>query len=135
MWFLVTLALADPPVGAPPAPPAPPAAPTAPAEPPVIDISFSSDRVLTRVLPTFPEAAVKQGVRLGGCQVRFFVDEAGVPTRVLPVLCDEVFVDAAVVAGLQWRFAPYLEGGVPRKTKFNMVFIFEYQGKPVPPTP
>ncbi len=143
MWLLFSLALADQPA-APAAPPAPPrpAAPTAPTTPSnavptddskVVDISFSSDRVVTRVLPAFPPAAVAQGVRLGGCQVRFYVDEAGVPYRVLPVVCDEVFVDAAVAAGMQWRFGPYLEGGIPMKTKFNMVFIFEYQGRPVSP--
>lgn len=140
MWLFLSLALAEQPAapGAPPVPP--PATPAGTVPPPVlpdesraIDVSYSSDRVVTRVLPQFPDAAVNQGVRLGGCQVRFYVDEAGVPTRVLPVVCDDVFVEAAVTAGMQWRFGPYLEGGVPKKTKFNMVFIFEYQGRPVTP--
>ena len=143
MWLLLSFALADQPAApaTPPDPPrpVPPAASATPAnavptdDSKVVDISFSSDRVVTRVLPAVPATAVAQGVRLGGCQVRFYVDEAGVPYRVLPVVCDEVFVDAAITAGMQWRFGPYLEGGVPKKTKFNMVFIFEYQGRPVPP--
>lgn len=139
MWFLLAVASASQPPAEPSSPPAPPppepAAPTAatPTPAPVMDITFASDRVVSRVLPRFPDEAVAQGVRVGGCEMRFYVDEAGVPTRVLPVNCDAVFVDAATTAGLQWRFRPYLVEGVPQKTKFNMLFVFEYQGRPVPP--
>jgi hypothetical protein len=148
MWLLLPLALASQPPATPPVPPSPPVssapppppdAPVPPAPPPtvppVIDITYTSDRVITRVLPAFPNEAVTAGVRVGGCEVRFYVDEAGVPTRVVPVQCDEVFVPAAVEAGLRWRFRPWIEDGVPRKTKFNMVFVFEYQGRPPAPAP
>lgn len=117
MW-LFAVALAED-------PPPPPA--------PVMDIAFTSERVISRVLPAFPDAAARDGVRTAGCQVRVYIDEEGVPYRALPVLCDEAFVPDTVAAALQWRFHPYLEEGVARKARFTVLFVYENQAPPVPP--
>jgi len=131
MWFLTATALAQ---GAPP-PPAPAGAeePVAVIPLPRLDLTFESERVRTRVLPTFPPAAIAQGIRLAGCPIRFYLDEQGVPTRVVAMECDELFAAPAVEAGMQWRFHPHVVDGVPRRTSFTMLYLFEYRGPVVTP--
>lgn len=132
MWLLLPLAIAQTP-SAPAAAPAPAEEPVVVTPLPRVDLTFSSDRVLTRVLPAFPPAAAAQGIRLAGCEIRFYLDEAGVPTRVVPLECDELFAVPAIEAGMQWRFRPWLVDGVPRRTSFTMLYLFEYRGPPVTP--
>lgn len=133
IWIALALAADPAPAPATPADPAAsatPADPAPPADPPPRDVQLSDLTVLERGRAEFPAAAIAQGIRNAGCQVRIYIDETGTPYRALPVLCDEVFVESAVAAAMAYRFAPLVVDGVAQKAKFNLLLVYARDAKP-----
>lgn len=119
LLLFASLALADDP---PSPPPANPDAAVIPERGTVV--------VLERGEAVFPPKARDQGISAGGCAVRIYFDEAGVPYRVVPLQCDDVWVAASVEAGMRYRFAPYVLDGVVRKARFETAFVYALEAKP-----
>lgn len=87
-------------------------------------VHWSEVEVKKRVNPPFPEAAKQLGLKEESCVVRIFIDPTGTPSRVEPRKCSELFRDAAVNAGMQWRFYPLKEGGRAISAQFDINFVF-----------
>ena len=59
------------------------------------------------------------------CQVRFFIDEKGVPYDVKIEKCPKVFHDSAKEAAWRWRFYPMRDGGKSVKAQFILSLKFK----------
>lgn len=88
-------------------------------------------KILHREAAVFPREARDQQISAGGCVVRVYFDEWGMPTGAFPLECDEVWVASATTAALKYRFAPYLVDGVPRRARYDMAFVYSVS----PPVP
>ena len=105
----------------------PPVNPNAALAPPQGAVTF-----LHREPAVFPKEAFELHISAGGCYVKTFFDEKGIPYRAVPMLCDGVWVDSSVAAAMKYTIAPYVVDGVPRKVQVDMVLVYT-AGDPVPP--
>ena len=85
-------------------------------------------RTKTRVKPSYPTAAKSQGFG-GECMVRLFIDETGTPVHATPAEdCSPLFKDAAIEAGMKWRFHPTEIDGVAVKVQFPLKLKWSVNG-------
>jgi len=87
-------------------------------------VHWSQVKAKRRVEPRFPEAAKALGLKEERCNVRLYIDEEGVPYDINLDACPKVFQDEAKGAALKWRFYPYKDEGIARKTTFMLSFKF-----------
>lgn len=87
-------------------------------------VHWSQVKAKRRVDPVFPEAAKALGLKEERCQVRLFIDEKGVPYDSDLEKCPKIFQENAKSAAMDWRFYPYKEEGVAKKTTFVLSFKF-----------
>ena len=82
-------------------------------------------RPIERVMPVYPEAALKERVR-GVVVLRVLVSEAGQPIEVtVKAAARKDLTDAAVAAARQWRFEPARRNGVAVRGYAEIRFPFE----------
>lgn len=84
-------------------------------------------KVKKQVNPKYPREAMEQGL-VGSCTMRLFINPAGVPVRVIPERCPEVFRAAAVEAASQWRFYPVQMEGQATEADFVLKINFQIRG-------
>ncbi len=87
-------------------------------------VLLSQVKVKKRVSPKMPEEAKELNITEARCQLRFFIDERGVPYDVGTDECPEVYVPSAMEAAWQWRFEPMLVDGIPTKAQFVLVIVY-----------
>jgi protein TonB len=82
-------------------------------------------RPIERVMPVYPERALKDRVR-GVVVLRVLVSETGQPIEVkVQSGARQDLTDAAVAAARQWRFEPARKAGVPVRGYATIRFPFE----------
>lgn len=101
----------------------------------IVEAPVGALTILQKGRASFPAEARRAGASAGGCLVRVYFDEQGVPYRALPQACDEVWVAPSVAAALQYRIAPFLVDGVARKVKADFGFVYALEGAPATLTP
>jgi TonB family protein len=72
-----------------------------------------------------PEAAKALGFKEEQCQVRFFIDDKGMPTDIKVESCPKVFEEAVMEAAWKWRFYPYRDAGKAMPAQFVLNVIFK----------
>lgn len=87
-------------------------------------VHWSQVKAKRRVQPKFPEAAKALGLSNERCLVRLYINEKGVPYDSNLDKCPKLFQKNAKDASMKWRFYPYKEEGVARKTTFVLTFKF-----------
>jgi protein TonB len=108
-------------------PTAPPAPELRPPLPKRADVAFIPAEAITKVLPQYPQSAVKAGAPPISLEVEASVDQYGkvVKTRVVSISApNPVLVGAAVSAVSHWRFRPASRGGVPVPSSVTIPFKF-----------
>jgi protein TonB len=101
-----------------------PPAPAPTPAPPATIRAFTPPRILTRVEPDYPAAALHAGVQ-GTVILEMTIDERGTPIDV-QVLRPQPFglTQAAVNAAQQWRFEPCTSDGRPVRVQFTLTVRF-----------
>jgi hypothetical protein len=101
-----------------------PTEPTAPAEP---ELPKCEPKFKKRVMPTYPHQDGKTVKPTNDytCKYKLWIGTDGVPTRVLPLSCDEQFAQAGLDAVQQWRFKPYEVDGVPTACTYELSVTFK----------
>jgi hypothetical protein len=127
-FLLVALAEDPAPTGT-PAPSATEPAAT-PSEPPASsepDPPTCVPKFKKRVMPTYPHQDGKTVKPTNDytCKYKLWIGTDGVPTRVLPLACDEQFAQAGLEAVQQWRFKPYEVDGVPTACTYELSVTFK----------
>ncbi len=99
-----------------------------PAEPPEPhEVSLAEVKAIHRVAPEMPKAARSMDFDELRCQLRFFIDEQGVPYDVKPEDCPELFHASALEAAYQWRFTPMEVDGEPSESHFVLVILYRLE--------
>jgi protein TonB len=88
-------------------------------------VHWTQVKAKTRVEPIVPEAAKALGFTEEHCQLRFFINEKGVPTDIKPENCPKVFQDSALEAAWKWRFYPYKVGGQAMAAQFVLNITYK----------
>ena len=83
-----------------------------------VEVDWSDVEAKKRVAPKMPDEVKGQGKLNVRCQIRFFIDERGVPYEVVLEECPEPFRDSALEAAWGWRFAPTIRDGEPVEAQF-----------------
>lgn len=92
--------------------------------------TVSYPRLIKKVMPTYPEKAMAEGVE-GDVLIRALINETGdvtqvkVETRLHPLL-DK----AALHAVRQWKYKPWMINGVPSPTEVSIKITFKLQEHP-----
>ena len=82
-------------------------------------------RPIERIMPVYPERALKERVR-GGVTLKVLVSESGVPLTAQVEKGVRADIDrAAISAAMQWRFEPARKGGRAVRTFATVSFSFE----------
>jgi protein TonB len=88
-------------------------------------VHWSEVQAKKRVSPVFPDAAKQLDIMEQRCQVRFFIDEKGVPYDVKLENCPAVFHDSALEAAWKWRFYPMKVDGQAVKAQFVLSIVYK----------
>ncbi len=72
----------------------------------------------------FPEAAKALNMKEERCQVRFFIDEKGVPEKIVIEKCPKVFHDEINEKAMKARFYPMQVEGAAAKALFVLGITF-----------
>jgi hypothetical protein len=80
-----------------------------------------------RVMPTYPKQDGKTVKPTNDytCKYKLWIGTDGVPTRVLPLACDEQFAEAGLKAVQQWTFKPYEVDGTPTACTYELSVTFK----------
>jgi TonB family protein len=89
----------------------------------VIEEDSKRPRMIKRVEPVYPEAAIKEGIE-GEIVLRVTTDKKGQVEKVEILNSIPALDDAAVEAVKQWIYEPYLVDGKPRRVAFKVKVIF-----------
>ncbi len=106
-----------------PAPEIGPVVEGAPADPEILTVHWSELEVTEKAIPEAP-----QGLTNVRCSLRFVLNSDGVPTDVIPARCPERVLEAALEAGLRWRFEPFVDED--RAIPVQVVFPIPFQDAP-----
>ncbi len=104
--------------------PNPPAAVFTDADGDVPVVHWSEVKVKRRVSPKYPEDAKSMDLGTVRCQLRFLVDERGMPYDVRLESCPEAFHESALEAAWKWRFYPMKMNGEAVKAQFVLVIVY-----------
>jgi outer membrane biosynthesis protein TonB len=91
------------------------------AEPEVLELKWHDVTTRRQVKPVVPPfAKLARPIR---CKIRFTVDEAGLPVEIDVAECPGVLRENATKAARKWRFEPYIQDGIARKTHFAAILV------------
>ncbi len=91
-------------------------------------VHWSEVKVKKRVKPKMPDAARELNIAEERCQVRFFIDEKGVPYDVKLERCPAIFHESALESAWKWRFWPMKVDGNAEKAQFVLVIVYRLTG-------
>ena len=91
-------------------------------------VHWSEVTVKKRVAPKMPDAAKQLNMAEERCQVRFFINEKGVPYDVKLESCPAIYHESALEAAWKWRFYPMKVDGAAIKAQFVLVIVYRLTG-------
>jgi TonB family protein len=97
-----------------------------PASRPSVQGAVMATMVERRVLPQYPEQAMKKGIQ-GDVIFKAVVDETGKTTMAVPVEGDPILIAASVDALRDYRFRPYQQNGAPTSVETQLGFHFSLE--------
>jgi len=95
---------------------------------PIKAVHWSEVKVKKRVTPKMPDAAKQLNMTEESCQVRFFIDEKGVPYNIKLEKCPAIFHESALEAAWKWRFYPQKEERKKVKAQFVLKITYKLTG-------
>ncbi len=91
-------------------------------------VHWSEVKPKRRIAPKMPDAAKQLNMSEERCNVRFFINEKGVPYDVRLETCPAVFHESALEAAWKWRFYPMKVEGKAVKTQFTLAILYRLTG-------
>jgi protein TonB len=96
--------------------------------PRVVDLNFTQVRVVFQPQPPAYPTLARMARIQGTVVVQILVGVDGVPFKAQAVEGPSQLRATAETYGLAWRFAPYLQNGVPMISRFNLIVTFRLTG-------
>ena len=87
-------------------------------------VHWSEVSIKRQVKPKFPEAAKQLNISEARCQIRFFIDEKGIPYDVKVETCPAIFRESSLAAAWKWRFYPQKVEGKKQKAQFVLSITY-----------
>jgi hypothetical protein len=87
-------------------------------------VHWSEVSVKRRVSPKYPEEAKQYDLGEVRCELRFLIDEKGIPYEIRPESCPEMFQESALDAAWKWTFYPMKKNGEPVKAQFVLMIVY-----------